>query len=80
MAFWNRRDQAEEKKEDDTQHNKSSTITTTENNNDFRQENTDTLGMNNIDNDEVLDVVIIGAGWAGISAGTLILCWLWSTY
>jgi len=68
MAFWNRRDQAEEKKEDDTQHNKSSTITTTENNNDFRQENTDTLGMNNIDNDEVLDVVIIGAGWAGISA------------
>lgn len=66
MVFWKKRDKAEEKKEDDH------TFTIPNNNNDFAENRpSNTVGLNT---DDVLDVVIIGAGWAGISAGMFLLC------
>ncbi|KAL3936012.1 MAG: hypothetical protein SGBAC_008583 [Bacillariaceae sp.] len=67
MVFSKKRDTAEEKKEDDSQYKSSTNNVITQNNNNDNalQKNTDTLGLSS---DEILDVVIIGAGWAGISA------------
>lgn len=62
MGFWKKSDKEEEKKEDDTRDNNASF-----HNHDI-QENNNNTGIQEL-NEEVLDVVIIGAGWAGISAG-----------
>ncbi|CAJ1932442.1 unnamed protein product [Cylindrotheca closterium] len=65
MVFWNKREKAEEKKEDDHH----ALTTDIQNNHDaFGREAENTDILTELNTDQVLDVVIIGAGWAGISA------------
>jgi len=68
MTFWKK--SGEEKKEDDTRYN-NPTLNHNNNHNDStmqHHDNTDTARLSDLAEDDVLDVVIIGAGWAGISA------------
>ena len=70
MTFWKKSDKGEEKKEDDTRFN-NPTLNHNNNHNDdtMQHVNANTARLNGLVEEEVLDAVIIGAGWAGISAG-----------
>jgi hypothetical protein len=61
----------EEKKEDDTRFNNPTLNYNNNHHDDTMQyyDNTGTARLNDLADDDVLDVVIIGAGWAGMSAG-----------